>query len=97
MLNFFPELYLNSLNEHYGPDYQSGQIRIAFVPGNKNLGRTLSGGVILGDSKAARSYGIRKSDQKLDWSRQFNRFGVIWREGKLFYQEFKIFQLKLLK
>lgn len=51
--------------------------------GNKNLGRKLSGGVILGGSKAARSYGMKQSDKTVDWSKQFNRFGVIWREGKL--------------
>lgn len=77
----FLELYLNSLNEQYGPGHQSGQIRVAFATGNTNTNKKLFGGIILGDSKAARSYGIRKSTKEIDWSKQFHRFAVTWSPG----------------
>lgn len=80
----FSELYLTPVNEHYGPGYQSGQIRIAFVPGNKNSSRQLMGGVILGDSKAARTFGMRKYKKVLDWSNTFNEFGIKWTPGIYF-------------
>lgn len=86
-----PELYLNPVDEYYGPGYQSGQIRIAFVPGNPSWNRTLSGGIILGNSKEARIYGIRVSPDVLDWSNTFNTFGVTWRPGNnTFYATEKI-------
>lgn len=78
----FLELYLNPVNEGYGPGYDSGQIRIAFVPGNENLNKILSGGILLGQSKAARNYGIRKLTKETNWSRQFHRFIVTWTKGE---------------
>lgn len=85
---------MNPLNEQYGPGYESGQIRIAFVPGNVNLNRVLSGGIILGQSKAAKNYGIRKSTKQTDWSGQFHRFGVTWGPGEPFITEtFAVFYI----
>ncbi|XP_018563524.1 beta-1,3-glucan-binding protein-like [Anoplophora glabripennis] len=75
----YPELYLNSANEDYGPGYGSGQIRIAFAPGNSDLNQMLQGGIILGDSVAAKSYGMKTVQKQTGWSNEYHTFKVTWK------------------
>ncbi|XP_063910735.1 beta-1,3-glucan-binding protein-like [Zophobas morio] len=80
----YPELYLNPLNEPYGPDYASGQIRIAFLPGNEHLNKNLQGGCILGSSQAGRNYGMKtiKTDTGT-WGDDFHVFTLIWKPDQI--------------
>ncbi|KAG5881370.1 hypothetical protein JTB14_005197 [Gonioctena quinquepunctata] len=75
----YPELYLNPLNEIYGPHYESGQIRIAFSPGNLNQNHVLHGGVVLGSNPSARTYGDRTNERRDYWSDDFHTFSVEWK------------------
>ncbi|KAJ8944326.1 hypothetical protein NQ318_016133 [Aromia moschata] len=79
----YPELYLNSDNDDYGLDYDSGQIRIAYAPGNEDLSKILEGGVILGSSIAARKYGIKTIEKHTSWANEYHRFGVIWKPDSI--------------
>ncbi|XP_018563525.1 beta-1,3-glucan-binding protein-like [Anoplophora glabripennis] len=76
----YPELYLNPLYEEYGSNYESGQIRIAFAPGNDKLNQVLHGGVILGASNAAREAGMKSvRTRDKNWSDEFHKFVVTWK------------------
>ncbi|XP_063910734.1 beta-1,3-glucan-binding protein-like [Zophobas morio] len=80
----YPELYLNPLNEPYGPDYASGQIRIAFLPGNEQLNRNLRGGCILGSSQAGRNYGMKTIKKNTGtWGDDFHVFTVVWKPDQI--------------
>ncbi|XP_060535348.1 beta-1,3-glucan-binding protein [Cylas formicarius] len=79
----YPELYLNSQNDDYGSYYQSGQIRIAFVSGNEQESKTLQGGAILGDSKAARKYAVKAVQRVSSWSDDFHVFTAIWKPDSI--------------
>lgn len=74
-------MYLNSVNDDYGTGYDSGQIRIAFSPGNSESNKVLEGGVILGDSPAARIYGMKSIKRQSDWSNGFHTFKLTWKTG----------------
>lgn len=83
-INKFSELYLTPKKYEYGTeDYASGQIRIAFVPGNADLCKKLQGGVILGTSDEARKYGLRESISETNWNDDFHIFTAIWRPGRM--------------
>lgn len=76
----YPEIYLNSKDEKYGPFYESGRIILAFCQGNDNSNKILYGGCILGDTELARSHfmkNIRKTSNSA-WSDDFNIFSVTW-------------------
>lgn len=75
----YPELYLTPSTNAYGPDYDSGSIRIAFLPGNADISKTLSGGCILGASKAARAYGIKSITSNRAWSDTYHKFTIKWK------------------
>ncbi|KAJ8944325.1 hypothetical protein NQ318_016132 [Aromia moschata] len=79
----YPELYLNPVNEEYGPGYESGQIRIAFVPGNPELNRVLKGGIILGLTQAAKNYGMKSVDSANSWNDDFHKYVVDWKPGSI--------------
>jgi hypothetical protein len=80
----YPELYLNPVNEEYGPGYASGQIRIAFSGGNEDLCRDLRGGCILGSSPAARNYAVKNIVKNSgSWSDDFHKFIVIWKPDQI--------------
>ncbi|XP_056629844.1 uncharacterized protein LOC130440605 [Diorhabda sublineata] len=79
----YPILTLNPVYEEYGPDYESGQIRIAFSPGNENYNELLYGGVVLGPTISARDYGMRQTTRNMGWSNEFHRFGVTWKEDEI--------------
>lgn len=79
----YPILTLNPVHEEYGPDYESGQIRIAFSPGNDNYNQHVYGGIVLGPTTSARNYGMRQVTRHVGWSSEFHRFGVIWKEDEI--------------
>ncbi|XP_057667244.1 uncharacterized protein LOC130900563 [Diorhabda carinulata] len=79
----YPILTLNPVYEEYGPDYESGQIRIAFSPGNENYNELLYGGIVLGPTISARDYGMRQTTRNMGWSNEFHRFGVTWKEDEI--------------
>ncbi|KAJ8930602.1 hypothetical protein NQ314_016572 [Rhamnusium bicolor] len=79
----YPELYLNSVNDDYGLNYDSGQIRIAFTPGNANLNTKLEGGIILGSNAASRSYGIKSVEKRTSWTNEYHRFGLNWKPDSI--------------
>ncbi|KAF7268731.1 hypothetical protein GWI33_018084 [Rhynchophorus ferrugineus] len=74
----YPELYLNSESEIYGPNYESGQIRIAFSAGNNMFNRRLEGGAILGGKTAARNYATKIWDGKSPWADEFHIYTALW-------------------
>lgn len=80
----YPELYLNPLNEEYGPFYESGQIRIAFCAGNSNMTDVLSGGCVLGNSNKGKNH-FMKTIKKVSesWTDDFNVFSVTWTDAKI--------------
>lgn len=66
----------------YGPGYQSGDIKIAFLPGNTNLSNVLYGGITLGHKPEARKYGLRhilKFEE--DWNDDFHVYSMKWKQG----------------
>ncbi|XP_063910736.1 beta-1,3-glucan-binding protein-like [Zophobas morio] len=77
----YPELFLNPANDVYGPGYASGQIRIAFVEGNRATNYILQGGCILGSNKAGRNYLMRSTRKNNAWSASFHVFSVKWHPG----------------
>lgn len=77
---------LTPSSEEYGPNYESGQITIAFSPGNEDSHTTVKGGVVLGAYPSARYYGIKSVSQNHGWSLAYHRFGVIWKTGKKIYE-----------
>ncbi|XP_044766626.1 beta-1,3-glucan-binding protein-like isoform X2 [Coccinella septempunctata] len=79
----YPELYLNPKREEYGGNYQSGQIRIAFLPGNSEFSKVVYGGCILGESNSGRSYGMKTFRRTSSWSNGFHRFAVEWSNEKI--------------
>ncbi|XP_045462189.1 uncharacterized protein LOC123672218 [Harmonia axyridis] len=79
----YPELYLNPKNEEYGENFQSGQIRIAFLPGNSEFSKVVYGGCILGTSNGGRTYGMKTIRRTNSWSDDFHRFGVEWSNEKI--------------
>lgn len=80
----YPELYLNPLSEEYGPNYESGQMRIAFAPGNSQLNNVLSGGIILGSNVAGRSYGTKTMEnQQKSWGDDFHNFTITWKPDSI--------------
>ncbi|XP_044256880.1 beta-1,3-glucan-binding protein-like [Tribolium madens] len=80
----YPQLFLNPVNEEYGPDYASGQIRIAYLPGNKAMARKLYGGCVLGSSPAARNYALKKIEKNEgSWSDDYHKFTAIWKPDEI--------------
>lgn len=77
----FLVLFLQPKNSKYGYHYDSGQMRIAFAPGNEDLGKELSGGVILGPSDEGRRYGMRYSQGEEHWGNAFHTYVLKWKEG----------------
>ncbi|KAJ8930601.1 hypothetical protein NQ314_016571 [Rhamnusium bicolor] len=78
----YPELLLNSLNEEYGPNYESGQIRIAFTAGNSEMNKILKGGIILGSQNVARNYGLKNIERHRTWCDDFHKFVINWKPGE---------------
>ncbi|KAL1491801.1 hypothetical protein ABEB36_012344 [Hypothenemus hampei] len=75
----YPELYLNSESEKYGPGYQSGQMRVAFLAGNDGANTKLKGGVILGQTYQARNYAMKTYEASEPWTNDFHNFTVLWK------------------
>lgn len=76
------EFYLNPKNQEYGPDYQSGQIRVAFTQGNSEESKILSGGCILGSTSEARKYAMRTSNNENGWCDDFHTYKIRWSNGE---------------
>lgn len=81
----YPELFLQPKKSEYGLGYDSGQIRIAFCPGNENLGKELQAGIILGTSPEGRNFGIRKinNEENVDWSDHYHTFQISWKPERI--------------
>nr|XP_008191497.1 PREDICTED: beta-1,3-glucan-binding protein isoform X2 [Tribolium castaneum] len=80
----YPQLFLNPVSEEYGSDYASGQIRVAFLPGNQAMAQQLYGGCVLGPTTAARNYAlkvIRKTDGL--WSDDYHKFTAVWKPDQI--------------
>ena len=71
---WFTELFLNPENSEYGPNYESGQIRIAFLAGNEKYNKNLQGGVILGSKPLARKFGMKTTSNQASWSNEYHKF-----------------------
>ncbi|KAI4470287.1 glycosyl hydrolase-related [Holotrichia oblita] len=80
----YPELFLTPKKFEYGSlEYSSGEIRIAFVPGNANLDKELQAGIMLGSSDEAREFGLRKVKNEISWNKDFHIFSVIWKPDSI--------------
>lgn len=75
------ELFLESRDKPYGPGYQSGEIRVAFSPGNTDASNTLFGGCVIGNSTEARKYGLRNTRRDESWCNGFHVYTVRWTNG----------------
>ncbi|KAF5298988.1 hypothetical protein FQA39_LY11620 [Lamprigera yunnana] len=75
----YPEISLIPKSNYYGPGYDSGRLRIAFVPGNNDLSNYLYAGCNLGDSMAARNYGMKKLYSKQLWTDDYHVFKLEWK------------------
>lgn len=78
---FALELFLNPKNQEYGPDYQSGQIRVAFTQGNADESNKLYGGCILGTTPEARKYAMRVSNKEGSWCDDYHTYKLRWSNG----------------
>jgi len=74
----YPEISLRPKSHFYGSGHNSGEIKIAFLPGNAASSKHLSGGVILGESVNGRSYGIKTIRSERHWNDDFHVFVVEW-------------------
>ncbi|KAF2893395.1 hypothetical protein ILUMI_12789 [Ignelater luminosus] len=74
----YPELYLRSKTEPYGPGLSSGLIRIAFLPGNADSSKQLSGGCLLGQTLSARNYAVKTVRSEMNWNDAFHIFKMQW-------------------
>lgn len=80
----YPELFLNSEKEDYGPGYASGQIRIAYLAGNANDNKQLKGGLILGFRPAARNYALKTiEDYQGTWTDKYHNFSILWKPDRV--------------
>jgi len=79
----YPELYLNALSDEYGSEYDSGQLTVAFLPGNADKSKELSGGCVLGFEPAARSYAMKKSRSVKKWNDDFHVYSLTWSPEKI--------------
>ncbi|KAK9694447.1 Carbohydrate binding domain (family 32) [Popillia japonica] len=74
----YPQILLSPKEYEYGKtNYDSGEIRIAFLGGNAHLMNELQGRILLGTSVSTRNYGITKTTGN-DWSNDYHLFSVIW-------------------
>ena len=67
----------------YGPHYDSGQIRIAFLAGNDNLNDVLKVGCIFSDSHKGRTHNIKDIKKQQGWNNEFHIFSINWTPGML--------------
>lgn len=74
-------MFLQHRKPEYGPQYDSGQMRVAFTPGNDDLGKDLAGGVILSNSDEGRRFGLRYSQNEEHWGNGFHTYVLKWKPG----------------
>ncbi|XP_066246310.1 beta-1,3-glucan-binding protein-like [Euwallacea similis] len=79
----YPEIFLNPESGEYGSGYESGQIRIAFLGGNEDTNKKLQGGLVLGDSPAARKYAMKSIDKYQSWTDDYHNFSVLWKPDSI--------------
>lgn len=78
----YPIITLEPRSFEYGLHYDSGEIRIAFAPGNENLGKDLASGVVLSGTEEGRTYGVRYSQGEEHWGSAFHTYVMKWTPGK---------------
>lgn len=84
------ELWLESKSKLYGPDYNSGRIKIAVSRGNQNLRlnkqdlscKQLESGVLMGVGNNILKYCVTKESD--GWHQEMHNFTVIWTPGVLY-------------
>lgn len=77
-------------NNEYGQNYQSGQIRIAMIRGNKELicnderlgNRFLQAGIYFGSPNAVKKL-IFTKEMAENWLDNFHDFSLVWTIGKI--------------
>lgn len=74
-------MYLQPKELAYGENYDSGQMRIAFAPGNEDLGKQLAAGAVLSPSEDGRTYGMRYSQSEDHWGNAFHTYILKWEPG----------------
>lgn len=74
-------MVLRPKDSAYGRHYDSGEMKIAFVPGNDDLGKDLAAGVTLSSSEDGRTYGIRHYQDEEHWGNAFHTYGLKWKPG----------------
>ncbi|KAK7575921.1 hypothetical protein V9T40_012207 [Parthenolecanium corni] len=80
-----PEIWLTPRDFSYGPEYQSGQIRIAMVRGNSELtcgneklgSRYLQAGLYFGPRNGVKKILFTK-EMPADWQSKFHDFSIVW-------------------
>ncbi|XP_065221879.1 uncharacterized protein LOC135846612 isoform X2 [Planococcus citri] len=88
-----PEIWLAPTKYEYGDSYQSGQIRIAMVRGNKDLNcfdnhyghKRLEMGVYISDESEVRRKVFYKMATE-SWSKAYHNYTVIWTPEKISFQ-----------
>lgn len=102
ILNFFAELYLESVSKPYGSNNQqtsfsfqdnnnliSGQMVIAQVSGGPTKVNDLQGGPMLSDSEPFRSSKLcKKVATSENWCQNFHTYTLEWKTGKFTFKRF---------
>ncbi|KAF9811618.1 hypothetical protein SFRURICE_005817 [Spodoptera frugiperda] len=74
-----PEINLEPLDFAYGPNYESGLMRIAFVRGNPFFAKRLYGGPVLAHSEPFRSELLQQKLGTDNWYKDFHNYTLIWK------------------
>lgn len=75
-------MFLQPKDLAYGEkNYESGQMRIAFAPGNDDLGKTLSGGAILSSAEEGRTSWMKFTEGDDHWGDAFHTYVLKWTPG----------------
>lgn len=86
----FTDIWLESKDNTYGPDYSSGRFRIAMSRGNQNLNsmgddiscKSLEVGVVMGVENNIRELTSVISSSEC-WNSQFHEYSLVWTHSKL--------------
>ncbi|XP_044737521.1 beta-1,3-glucan-binding protein-like [Chrysoperla carnea] len=74
----YPQLLLSPEDSAYGENYDSGSMRIAFIPGNLQNRRDLQGGLVLGSNVDARTKFMKTHHGTSSWLEDYHTFTLEW-------------------